>query len=151
MPQEKLALQKHCAGIIQQKIDTLREVLQQIAESKAGETKSSAGDKFETSRTMLQREEEQYGGQLLNALKQQEQLDEISRNLAGSEVAPGCLVVTKKKRHYYLAIGLGKVGFADKTYFCISAAAPIGEVLLGLKKGESFSFNGQKDEIVEIK
>lgn len=150
MPNEKLALQHHCTSLIQQKVDTIRGVLQQIAEAKTKETKSSAGDKFETGRAMLQRQEEQNGIQLLNALEQLQQIEDISRRMTGDEIGPGNLVVTKKKRRYYLSIGLGKVEFDGTVYFCVSAAAPIGQLLMGLKVGDTFSFNGQEDKVVEV-
>lgn len=147
---EKLSLHLHCQTLIQQKIDTLRAVLQQIAEAKAKETKSSAGDKFETGRAMLQRQEEQHGAQLLNAISQLEQLEASGRNITSDNVAIGSLITTKKKRHYYLSIGLGKVEFDGCTYFCVSPAAPITECLLGLKVGDNFSFNNQEDQVVKL-
>lgn len=150
MADKKYQLLEHCQSMIQEKIDTLREVLGQIAEAKAKETKSSAGDKFETGRAMLQREEEQYGVQLLNALQQQQQLDEIGKALPTEEVGPGSLVTTGKKRRYYFSIGLGKVVFEGETFFCVSTASPIGAEMVGKKAGDTFAFNEQKDKIVSV-
>jgi hypothetical protein len=150
MGHKKYELLEYCQDRIQDKVDTLREVLGQIAEAKSKETKSSAGDKFETGRAMLQREEEQYGVQLLNALKQQQQLEEIGRALPTEAVGPGSLVITAKKRRYYFSIGLGKVVFDGETYLFVSAAAPIGKKMVGKKAGDSFSFNDQTDKIVSV-
>lgn len=146
----KDALYAHCQQIIESKITDLRVVLTQLAEAKATETKSSAGDKFETGRSMLQSQEEQNGRQLVNALAQQTELLAIGRNMATDQVGPGSLVTTDKGNVYYVSIGLGRVKFEGKDYFCVSEAAPVAEAILGKKEGDTISFNGKKQTITKV-
>lgn len=146
----KQQLYAHCQQLIDNKIADLREVLAQLAEAKATETKSSAGDKFETGRSMLQRQEEQSGQQLVNALAQQSDLLAVGRKLANDQVGTGCLVYTDKGNIYYIAIGLGRVHFEGQDYFCVSEQAPIAVAMLAKKEGDTFSFNGRKQQITKL-
>lgn len=50
----KIRLHQKCLDFIEAKIAGVQEILASIADAKSKETKSSAGDKFETGRAMLQ-------------------------------------------------------------------------------------------------
>ena len=59
----KLKIHSHCLQILNQKIEELSNALNTATESANNETKSSAGDKHETARAMMQIEQEKLGKQ----------------------------------------------------------------------------------------
>lgn len=142
-------LQQTCLDFIEAKVLGVQQILNSITESKAGETKSSAGDKFETGRAMLQIEEENHGRQLLQLYALKNTLEQVARRETKEIIGPGNLIITQKRR-YYLSAGLGKIKLDQLDYFCISAESPIGQLLIGRQVGDEVVFNGLKDKILEI-
>jgi len=67
---EKIALYDLCADFIETKRQTIQHTIVEIQHSLTSETKSSAGDKHETGRAMLQLEREKIGNQLAEIDKQ---------------------------------------------------------------------------------
>lgn len=147
--QTKQALHQLCRDYIQERIDRLNNDMQAAQSAANEETKSSAGDKYETGRAMMQLEKEKTAGQLSEALKLRKVLDELKAERAHSVVEPGSLVLTNQG-NYYLSISAGKLAFEDKEYFAVSAASPIGKQLVGLRKGEEMTFNGRKIQVLQI-
>lgn len=114
-----------------------------IAQASANEeTKSSAGDKYETGRAMMQLEIEKNTVQLSEALKLKQALAAIDPIKSTTVVQPGSLVVTNQY-NYYIAISAGQLKIGDKVYFAISPGSPIGMQLTGLSVGETFVFNSK--------
>lgn len=145
----KSRLHTTCLDFIEAKIVGMQQLLVSIAEAKEGETKSSAGDKFETTHAMLEMEEENYSRQMVQLVAIKNTLTQVARRVGIDVIGPGNLVVTKKQR-YYLSAALGKIRLDDQDYFCISTEAPIGKLLLGKEVGDTISFNGMVDEVVQI-
>ena len=61
-----------------QKIELLQQNIDEIQAAANEETKSSAGDKYETSREMLRQEREKYSRQLAEQLKLRQVLQQIN-------------------------------------------------------------------------
>ncbi len=136
----KRQLLTHCRTQTAQRISGITDSLAKIEEARNGETKSSAGDKFETGRAMMQMEEAKLKGQLEEALKVRQVLDQINPENTGERIAAGSLVSTNRG-NYFLAVGLGKVRLANRVFFCTSLESPIGQQLHGKQIGEAFTFN----------
>lgn len=134
---------------INTQIDSINQSLQSIQESKANETKSSVGDKYETGRAMLHLEQDKLEAQLSNAFLSKTKLETLKSSPVTDKVESGSLVFTNKGI-YYLSIGIGKVLLDNETYLVISPAAPIGKLLIGKSVSETISFNGNRIEILEI-
>lgn len=113
------------------------------------ETKSSAGDKYETGRAMMQLELEKNAVQLAEATKLKLTLDQIDPGKKSDVVQLGSLVSTTQG-HYYISISAGKFDMKGTTVFAVSAASPVGAKLLGLKKGDNVDFNGKTFLITEV-
>lgn len=145
----KRELHAKCLELSQAKIDVCSAVLQKINEAKISDTKSSAGDKFETSREMLQGEEDRTTETLSNAIFLKKSLDQINPNNTSSKVELGALVICSNS-NFYLSIGLGKIEIGDKKYWAISMAAPIAKQMFGKTKEENFTFNGTLQTIKDI-
>lgn len=137
--------------IIHDKLSAKIENLERlIAETRASnnETKSSMGDKFETTREMVQQE--------INNLQIQLNENANARNsLKLINVKPhqivglGSLVQTDKGL-FYIAVSLGEIIFDKKKIFVISTESPLAKELFGNKKNDEISLNNSKQMILEI-
>lgn len=149
MMQLKKTLYDTCLQTLATKMVDLQKAIDSIDESKRNETKSSAGDKYETGRAMMQMEADKITAQLELAKQTQSQLQQINIDQSPDRIQKGSLVVTDQ-RTYFLAVSLGRVVALEQSCFCISPAAPIGQLLLGKMVGEEIVFNGRKEEILEV-
>ena len=134
--------------IIQDKLSAKIENLERlIAETRASnnETKSSMGDKFETSREMVQQEINTLQIQLNENRNARNSLKQINTNLHQT-IGLGSLVETDKGL-FYIAVSLGEIIFNEKKVFVISTESPLGKILFGKKKGEEISLNNMKQTI----
>ena len=120
-----------------------------VKESLLNETKSSAGDKFETTRAILQAEDGKLNNQQaqLNVLKAT--LSKINLNKQFKSIQLGSVVETKIAS-YFLAIPIGKIEVKGNLYYSISFGSPVGKAIIGKEKGDYFHFNGKEIEIVNI-
>lgn len=147
--QIKEALYKACEEDTEKRINVIERNLKSIEESRNNETKSSAGDKYETGRAMLQIEEENNKTQLSQAMIVKHQLRKINWRKESQIVELGSLVTTTNGE-YYLSIGLGKITLNNQDYYCVSAISPIGLKMMNKTAGDEIEFNGAKITIKEI-
>jgi transcription elongation GreA/GreB family factor len=117
-----------------------------IEEAIQNETKSTAGDKHETSRAMMQLEREKLGNQLKELSSQKTELERIDISLFSEKVVKGSLVKTDKGS-FFIAIALGKT---DTGVYVISPQSPLGNKLMGLKQNDKAEINGTTYLIKEI-
>ena len=147
--QIKNTLYEVCAKQIAERIATIEQRLEAIAEARDNETKSSVGDKYETGRAMMQLEAEKAGVQLAETRRVKIELEQIDPGKTTETVGPGSLVLTDRGI-YFLAVGIGKIKLDGQTYYCISENAPIGRLLLSQKQGAVIGFNDRQIKILEI-
>lgn len=144
---QELALKRRlfevCVEIADAKIAHELEVIEQVQEAASEETKSSAGDKYETGRAMMQIEEEMYARRLAESQNLRRLLDRIDVQTPCEKVRAGCVVVTDQGR-YFVAAGLGVIEVDGESYTSISLASPIGKILQGRKAGEQVEFRGRR-------
>ncbi len=137
--------------IINQKIsEKIQKLEQLIAETRASnnDTKSSMGDKYETSREMLQQEINNLQIQLNEHLKSQKILKNINPN-PHKIVTLGSLVETEKGK-FFIAVSLGELSFNQEKIFVISAESPLAKAMNGKKVGETFIVNNLTQTIKNI-
>jgi len=113
------------------------------------DTKSSAGDKYETGRAMMQQEKDRNTIQLNEANKLMVALTGIGTKGKPATAEPGSLVITNNGK-FYIAISAGSLVIDGETYFAISAASPIGLKFKGLKAGNEFTLNGKLYKIEAV-
>jgi transcription elongation GreA/GreB family factor len=131
------------------KQQVLQEALSQATEASNQDSKSSAGDKHETGKAMMQLEQEKLGKQLQDINTQIELLHKIADSKNKSSAQLGSLVTTNHGR-FYLAIGLGKIEIDVTPYFIISPQSPIGLQMVGKKVGEGFEVNGRNYTLADL-
>ena len=138
-----------CVQFVNDRLARIQGQIKELESALTSETKSSAGDKHETGRAMIQLEREKMGHQLAELEKTQQLLSKVPKDRNAPTVGLGSLVVTDSFI-YYIAISAGEFKSNTKSVYCISAATPIGKIVFGKKVGESVSFNGKKLTIVGI-
>lgn len=113
------------------------------------ETKSSAGDKYETGRAMAQLEIAKNSIQLTEALGLRQKLALLGEKKITETVQTGSLVMTSRG-NFYLAIPAGSCEIDGTTYFAISADSPVGSKLIGLKSGDSFVIRDARYSVLAV-
>lgn len=134
---------------IEEKIQTAKAEMESAREAQQNETKSSAGDKYETSREMMTQEIEKHAHSLADAEKQKNILLRATVLKASPEVELGSLVETNQG-NYFLAVGMGIVNSKEYVVQTISIQSPIGKILLNKKAGDTFAFNGKEFSILQL-
>jgi transcription elongation GreA/GreB family factor len=135
--------------ILASREDTAREAIALAQESKKTDTKSSAGDKFETGRAMIQQEMDKAESQLSKVLEMRQTLSMIDESKKSEEVEFGSLVETDQGT-YFISVGIGAFELDLQKYYCISLASPIGKALNGKKEGDIINFQDTKIGILKI-
>lgn len=135
--------------IIENRIETAKLAIASAKESRDNETKSSVGDKYETGRAIMQVELEKSRIQLNKALKVKNELAQINLQKNYNNVEFGSFVITSNGS-YFISIGIGKLEVANKTYYSISLASPIGKILHNKKVGDKFKFHEKETSITNI-
>jgi hypothetical protein len=138
----KEALFSQCKSFVNKRLQTVEAVLSSNQKALQSETKSSAGDKHETGRAMLQLEMEKAGQQLAGITQMQVVLSKIDISKTSKNACLGSVIITAKVS-YFLSISAGQLVVADKSYFAISISSPIGKLLLGKQEKDMISFNGK--------
>ena len=149
MLNQKEALYKLCLNFIEERILTAETALKQAREASNDDTKSSAGDKYETSREMMQQDIDRNKSLLIDAEENQKVLNSLKDTPYSALARNGSLIYTNQG-NFYLSISAGQLHLEKEIIFAISAVSPIGKLLLGKQKGDKFDFNGKKYQITEV-
>jgi transcription elongation GreA/GreB family factor len=142
----KTELKDHCISVIQDRIAGLITAMADAQHAANEETKSSAGDKYETARAMNQLEKDMLARQLTENKKELAAMMEVDISGDHETTRAGSLV-SCGEMDFFLLGGLGKMVMDGVTVFVISPNAPLAQSLLGKKKGDAFMFNKQSMEI----
>ncbi|MBF8456940.1 GreA/GreB family elongation factor [Kaistella sp. G5-32] len=132
---------------LSEKIENLERLINETRASN-NETKSSMGDKYETTREMVQQEINNLQVQLNENIRAKNSLKLINSNLH-QIVGLGSLVQTDKGL-FYIAVSLGEITFNQKKIFVISTESPLGKALFGKKKSDEISLNNIRQIIQNL-
>lgn len=135
-------------SILEEKIKLAKENFDLLRESLVSDSKSSAGDKHETARAMVQIEMEQAGKQVNDIENLKHIFDKISFTPT-DVIKMGSLVETNKGL-FLISIPLGKIEADGKEIFCLGNQAPLAKELLGKKTGDKITFMNHQQEIISV-
>jgi transcription elongation GreA/GreB family factor len=139
----------HCIEKLDQIFHELDFVLSDLNDSITNETKSSVGDKYETSRSMIQMEQEKIHKQKGKFFQMKEIIKKVNPEIEQNQVGLGSLVETTNG-WYFVSIALGKIEIEGNTIFCLSPDSPLGNTLRGKKRNDAFPFNQLEFKILDI-
>ncbi|WP_298901206.1 3-oxoacyl-ACP synthase [uncultured Psychroserpens sp.] len=138
-----------CQAFIDERLQTIQKTINEIQESLRSETKSSAGDKHETGRAMLQLEREKAGQQLAEIQKINQLLLKIDPLKCSEIIGLGSLVMTTQA-NYFISVSAGELKAQQQSFYAISAHTPIAQLLLGKTTGSDIQFRNQEFKIIEV-
>lgn len=145
----KQELLTKCHQFCEIHFDTITQNIEELQIALTTETKSSAGDKHETGRAMLQLEREKLGNQLAEISKVKEALSKINITNNLSKIGLGSIVYTTQS-NYFIAISSGELKVNNETFFAISPGTPIGKLLLGKQVGDEERFRQNQFTITRV-
>ncbi|MBJ6368410.1 GreA/GreB family elongation factor [Snuella sedimenti] len=145
----KQVLYSQCRMVVRSRLDTIRKTIQELEESLESETKSTAGDKHETGRAMVQLEREKLGQQLAEIQKNNQVLAKIDVSKSSEAIGLGSIVFTSSG-NYFIAISTGELVVDNQKFYAISMSAPIAKVLLGKRVGDEIHFRMQTFRIEAV-
>tara|TARA_Y100000389_G_scaffold176134_1_gene187412 strand:+ start:1267 stop:1728 length:462 start_codon:yes stop_codon:yes gene_type:complete len=149
VPLIKKTLFNHCKTHLEKKMKVLEQLKKNLQKDLTYETKSSAGDKYETARAMIQLENEKLSNQIREIELNYQKLNTIKDFQTSKSISLGSIIFTDKA-NYYVAIAADFFEVNSKVFYCISSQSPIGKLLIGKKINESIMFNNVQSTILEI-
>lgn len=135
--------------LLQERMDVAERAMREAQEAANREEKSSAGDKFETARAMAQSDKERNARQLEAARQQYMQLQTIVSDVIRDSMVPGA-VARIGDAYYFLSVGLGSADVEGRKVWYLSAQAPLSNVLLHRKAGDTVVIQGKSCRIEEV-
>ena len=146
----KSACYAACLTHVRMRLEAARAGMAAAQESSNSETKSSAGDKYETGREMANQERDRHAAQFHEAQQLLATLQKINPELPSDTVRPGALVASSLGL-FYLSVAAGKLRTAEgQEFLAVSPAAPVVLALSGKRAGEEVVFNGKKVAVLAV-
>lgn len=145
----KEQLYQQCLQAIDANKEKIAKAIAQVVESLSSESKSTAGDKHETGRAMLQLEREKLGQQLQHIEITRNQLLQIDSTKIHTVISTGSYIQTSQL-HLFLSVAVGQINVAGISVMAISPQSPLGMALLGNKEGDIIEFRGLTHTILKV-
>ncbi len=144
----KSTLFERVEQLLLEKLNQSKLYFNQLQESLHGETKSTAGDKHETGRAMVQFEIEQ-AGKLIN--EHEIQLNSFKKiNLRHQNTIQLGSIIQTNNGLFFIAISLGKLEIDDHIVLAIGPSAPLSKLFFGKQINDTITFNKQNYFIENI-
>lgn len=145
----KKDIHQACISHVNKSLSIYQKGIKDAQQGLQSESKSSAGDKHETGRAMLQLEAEKLGAQYqitLNTLNFIKQLDIIDTH---HKIQLGSLIETTIGL-FYICSGIGAIELNGIKIFVLSPVAPLSKVLMNKKVEDRIIFNNRSISIQSI-
>ena len=140
----------HCENHINTKLKNYLKIDQELFKSLNEETKSSAGDKHETTRAMIKIEREKNSKRIKEIENSKKQLIVIkSVQLNNLKVSQGSIIFTSNN-NYFISISSEIYSSDTNKIYCVSTNTPIAKSYLGKKIGDIVTFNNIESKIEKI-
>lgn len=143
----KTELYQFIENQIEDKINYLNYLIEDLRASNS-DTKSSMGDKYETSREMMQQEITRIQNQLNEILVQQEFFSKI-KILVNKTIGLGSYIETSMG-NFCIACSFGEIMFENKKVFILSSQTPLAKKIMGKTENDSFEMNKKTFQIFKV-
>ena len=144
----KEQLLEKCRKKVLERIEHIQLAIEASRQTAGNETKSSSGDKYETTRAMMHLEMEKLSGQLHEAREDLRRVNQIPLTDTG-RVQSGSLVYTSQGV-FFISLSMGKVTHDGTDYMLISILTPVGRALQDKSEGDTVVVNSRSFTILEI-
>jgi hypothetical protein len=145
----KKRLLQFCLNIIRERESSLILSIENAQAAANSEEKSSAGDKYETSRAMSHIEKDMYAKQLQSTRQELAGLMNTDCSPIYPTATKGSLVKCGDK-NFFIAAGIGKILFEEQQVYVLSPQAPLAGALQGKKPGSQVIFNQESLLITSV-
>ena len=145
----KELLKKECGFVLKKRSINSNSAMQDSQESANNQEKSSAGDKYETSRAMGQIDRDMYAYQLLEAEKDMTIITNLEIDKINQVIKPGS-VFEINSQLIFVAIGLGTILVNNISVLVISYKSPLYEQLKFKTVGDHVFFKNENHQIETI-
>lgn len=135
----KLALASFVKNAIVDRMEAAGSAMAAAQASANEESKSSAGDKYETGRAMAQNQRDLYARQYEQARQELLNLEKLGLESTPTITIPGSLVETTLG-WIFISVSLGAVDFEGRKIWVVSPQSPIAQAILHKASGEPFTF-----------
>ncbi len=137
-------IRQHLEAQLTDYIEELHSVNEEIGK----ETKSSAGDKFETSREMMNQEVGRIEERIAYLKKQTNYLNQIPLSTVDS-IQSGSLVLTNHGL-FFFGIAFGKLDIDKEILMGLSLNSPLGKLMANKKNGDKLTFMSRNYDIQNV-
>ncbi|WP_296703538.1 hypothetical protein [Algoriphagus sp.] len=136
--------------LLEEKNKLLSSELKSLEHSINEDTKSSAGDKYETGREMIRQEigkvENQFQQNKVFTMEMKHLMDSQKSSL---KITEGSLVRFGED-WLFISVSIGQIIVGGEKVFLLSKNSPLGQELMGKEKGGQVSFRGKSKIIKEL-
>ncbi|MDB5105937.1 MAG: hypothetical protein JWP91_3626 [Fibrobacteres bacterium] len=146
---DRTAILARCRDILVLRKAEYERELRSLDQAAAAETKSSAGDKYETAREMIAQSRNLIQHNLAEAEAGLDALERMAKAPLRPKVGFGSLVETGTGWHL-VGVSLGELEILGMRLRMISLASPLGAALKGKGAGDRFPFMGADMEILQV-
>ncbi|WP_312555351.1 hypothetical protein [Empedobacter brevis] len=143
----KTELYQFIENQLDDKINYLNYLIEDLRASNS-DTKSSMGDKYETSREMMQQEITRIQNQLNEILVQQDFFSKI-KILENKTIGLGSYIETSMG-NFCIACSFGEIMFENKKVFILSSQTPLAKKIMGKAENDSFEMNKKTFQIFKV-
>lgn len=145
---EELLEELHKA--IHRRINEASKILDEVQESVDSESQSTAGDKHDTSRELMQQERNKAAQNLQNQIAMDGLLIQLKNTASSNVITFGSLVLTSIG-WIFIGLPLGKITFEKCDVLCVSGNSPMAKLLVNGKAGGCIEINNNSIEIIAMK
>lgn len=142
----KVTLVGYMKELLDERLQVAWAAMEAAQESANDQSKSSMGDKYETSRSMGQLDRNMHARQYEQIRQERLILERIGGSEMPERAAIGSLIQTTAG-WFFISVSLGRLQFESENLLAISSASPVGISLLGKKNGDKFSFMNKEHVI----
>nr|WP_294894322.1 3-oxoacyl-ACP synthase [uncultured Pedobacter sp.] len=145
----KIDLFNVCLDALTTKGLEMKTEVEQLRIGIANDSKSSMGDKYETSREMMQQEINRLEQQIALNAQQIFTLKAINIDKTFTSVEKGSLVETNIGI-FFISVSYGEIKTDQYSCFMISEFAPLAKLLLKKKVADTFELNNKSVQILNV-
>lgn len=147
--EDRIQLLEACHAYLQTRTEILEKAMKALKEDLENESKSSAGDKYETGREMINIEWNKLSVQLNEYDRLAHILRRIEKHKPSEKAVLGSIVKTEAA-NYFISIPAGEIVADNQKFYAVGIQAPIAQKMLGKQKGDKFELNGREFRIMEL-
>jgi hypothetical protein len=140
---------QHYNHYLNDRINSLREMIVDLTEDSLNDAKGSAGDKHETGLAMMHLEQEKLNRKLLEVVDTQNKFLKIDYSIVSNQIILGSLIEANDT-FFLMAVALPKIEVDGKSIFGMSPQSPLGELFMGKKVKDLVLFNKMEYSINQV-